>query len=201
MALSLEDLKTLYAFNAWARTRMLGVVALLDAAAYRADLRNSFGSIHATLVHTLGAEEIWLRRWRGEWPTAMAAPEAFASFAEVRAYWQNLAAAEDQFLTGLTDPDILRGIRYTDTKGQEHATPLWCMMQHVVNHSTYHRGQITTDAAPARSHPDSDRSHLLLSSAARGQGLVTPSRRFSPPRRPQVRTCRGEKVVGTARNG
>lgn len=144
MALSLVDLKTLYAFNAWARSRMLGAVARLDTVAYQTDLRNSFGSIHATLVHTLGAEEIWLRRWRGERPTALIAPEALQSFAELQAYWQDLGETQDRFLAGLTEPDVLRGIRYADTKGKEHVTPLWCMMQHVVNHSTYHRGQITT---------------------------------------------------------
>ena len=144
MGLSLADLKTLYAFNAWARSRMLGAVAPLETAAYQADLRSSFASVHATLVHTLGAEEIWLRRWRGERPTALIAPDSLRSFEEVRAHWQNLAAAQDQFLAALAEPDVLQEVRYADTKGKEHISPLWCMMQHVVNHSTYHRGQITT---------------------------------------------------------
>ncbi len=62
MALSLGDLRTLYAFTAWARARILDAVAPLDETAYRKDLGNSFGSVHATLVHILGTEEIWLRR-------------------------------------------------------------------------------------------------------------------------------------------
>ncbi|MGH7360876.1 MAG: DinB family protein, partial [Candidatus Methylomirabilales bacterium] len=65
MALSLQDLKTLYAFNAWARGRMLDAVAQVDEAAYRRDLGSSFGSLEATLVHILGAEELYLKRWRG----------------------------------------------------------------------------------------------------------------------------------------
>jgi len=144
MALSVPDLRTLYAFNAWARARMLDAVAQLDEAAYRRDLGNSFASVHSTLVHILGAEEIWLSRWCGETPAALISPDAFGSFGEVRQRWDELEAALRGFLAGLTDEGVLRVIRYRDTRGNDHATPLWQMMQHVVNHSTYHRGQVMT---------------------------------------------------------
>jgi len=144
MALSLGDLKTLYAFNAWARARMLNAVARLDEAAYRKDLGNSFGSVHGTVVHILGAEELWLKRWHGESPTALVSPDAFASFAEVRRRWDALEAELQRFLAELTEDTVLRVVRYRNTRGDAYATPSWQMMQHVVNHSTYHRGQVTT---------------------------------------------------------
>lgn len=144
MALSLGDLRTLYAFNAWARGRMLDAVAQVDEAAYRKDLGNSFGSLHATVVHILGAEEAWLKRWRGESPTALVSPDAFASFAEVRRRRDALEAELQRFLGGLTEEAVLRVIQYRDTRGNAYATPLWQTMQHVVNHSSYHRGQVTT---------------------------------------------------------
>jgi len=144
MALSLGDLKTLYAFNAWARGRMLDAVAGLDEAAYRRDLGNSFGSVHGTVVHILGAEEIWLKRWRGESPTALVSPDAFASLADVRRRWHALEAELQGFLGALTEEGVLRVVRYRDIRGNAYATPLWQTMQHVVNHSTYHRGQVTT---------------------------------------------------------
>ena len=144
MALSSADLRTLYAFNAWARARMLDAVGHLDEAAYRRDLGSSFGSVHSTLVHILGAEEIWLSRWCGQTPAALISPDAFGSFGEVRQRWDGLEATLRGFLAGLTDEGILRVIRYRDTRGNDHATPLWQMMQHVVNHSAYHPGQIAT---------------------------------------------------------
>lgn len=144
MALSLGDLRTLYAFNAWARARMLDAVAQLDESAYRKPLGNSFSSVHATLVHILGTEDIWLRRWCGETPADPASPDAFRSFDEVRRRWEELEAVLQRFLAELTEGEVLRVVRYRDTRGNEQATPLWQMMQHVVNHSTYHRGQVTT---------------------------------------------------------
>ena len=144
MALSLGDLKTLYAFNAWARERMLDAVARLEEAAHRKDLGNSFGSVHGTVVHILGAEEIWLKRWHGESPTALVSPDGIASFAEVRRRWDTLEAELQRFLGSLTEEGGLRVFRYRDTRGNAYATPLWQAMQHVVNHSTYHRGQVIT---------------------------------------------------------
>ncbi|MGH7376590.1 MAG: DinB family protein [Candidatus Methylomirabilales bacterium] len=144
MALSLGDLRTLYAFNAWARGRMLDAVAQVDEAEYRKDLGNSFGSVHGTAVHILGAEELWLKRWHGESPTALVSPDAFASFAAVRRRWDALEAELQRFLGALTEETVLRVIQYRDTRGNAYATPLWQTMQHVVNHSSYHRGQVTT---------------------------------------------------------
>jgi uncharacterized damage-inducible protein DinB len=43
----------------------------------------------------------------------------------------------------LTVLRILAG-SYINTKGEEWKYPLEQMMQHVVNHSSYHRGQVTT---------------------------------------------------------
>lgn len=144
MGLSLGDLKTLYAFNAWARKRILDAVAQLDEGAYRKDLGNSFGSVHGTVVHILGAEEAWLRRWHGMSPTALLSPDTFASFTEVRRHWDALEADYQRFLAGLTEQDVQRVFHYRDLRGNAYATPLWQMMQHVVNHSSYHRGQVTT---------------------------------------------------------
>jgi uncharacterized damage-inducible protein DinB len=144
MALSLVHLKTLYAFNAWARGRMLDAVGALDGVAYRKDLGNSFGSVHGTVVHILGAEELWLKRWHGESPTSLVSADTFASFPEVRRRWDDLEIELQRFLAALTEETVLRVIRHRDTRGNAYATPLWQMMQHVVNHSTYHRGQVTT---------------------------------------------------------
>ena len=35
-------------------------------------------------------------------------------------------------------------LRYRNLYGQELESPLWQMVQHVANHSTYHRGQVVT---------------------------------------------------------
>ena len=45
---------------------------------------------------------------------------------------------------GLTQEDLDRVIEYQTMKFGAYRNPLWESMQHVVNHGTYHRGQVTT---------------------------------------------------------
>src|SRR5580704_17421136 len=40
--------------------------------------------------------------------------------------------------------DVQRVVHHNTTAGVPQAAPLWQMLQHALNHSTYHRGQVTT---------------------------------------------------------
>ena len=58
-----------------------------------------------------------------------------------------LAAVETEralFLAQLTDADLERVVSYRGSDGQAFSHPLGHLMRHVVNHSTYHRGQLAT---------------------------------------------------------
>ena len=59
-------------------------------------------------------------------------------------------------LDGLDEEGINRVIQYETTGGERVASVFWQMLQHVVNHASYHRGQVTTmlrqlGAAPPKS--------------------------------------------------
>jgi uncharacterized damage-inducible protein DinB len=49
-----------------------------------------------------------------------------------------------EFVSSLTEENISAVVTYKTTEGKQFSYPLWQMMQHVVNHSSYHRGQIVT---------------------------------------------------------
>ena len=48
------------------------------------------------------------------------------------------------FISGLTNDRLQELISYENLKGEQWEYSLGHMLQHVVNHSTYHRGQIVT---------------------------------------------------------
>jgi uncharacterized damage-inducible protein DinB len=48
------------------------------------------------------------------------------------------------FIDGLGEDGITRVIEYKLLSGQPGQSPFWHMLQHVVNHASYHRGQVTT---------------------------------------------------------
>jgi uncharacterized damage-inducible protein DinB len=141
---TLVELKRLFDYDKWATIRMLGAVAGLKEEQYIKDLGSSFGGIRGTLVHIYGADRLWLDRWKGQSPQALINEAEIPSFGRLRERWEGFRRELDEFLAALTDEKIQAPHAYTDTAGNPHREPLYCQMQHRVNHSTYHRGQVTT---------------------------------------------------------
>lgn len=136
------DLRTLVDFNYWARDRMLAAVELLSVDQYLRDLGNSFKSVRDTVVHTYSAEWVWYSRWQGTSPTEPIPFDRFADLASLSTAWQDLERSIRAFVDGLDD--ATRAIDYRLMNGQPGRAAFGQMIQHVVNHGSYHRGQITT---------------------------------------------------------
>jgi len=142
--MDLQTLRRLYEFNAWADRRTLESCAVLTPEQFTQDMKSSFHSVRDTLVHILGAEWIWLERWDGRSPTALPWAPNFTDYESVRARWQEVERDLRQFVGELTQADLDRVLERRTMAGGVYTQPLWEMMQHVVNHGSYHRGQVAT---------------------------------------------------------
>lgn len=139
----LNEIREQYQYNRWANDRIASACAGLSSDDLHRDMRSSFPTVLGTLTHIAQAEWIWLERWNGHSPGA---PPAW-SVADVPAlqrHWTEVADAQRAFLSGLTSGDLQRSISYSNLKGEPFEGPLWQLLRHVVNHSTYHRGQVVT---------------------------------------------------------
>ena len=140
-----QDIYALYEFNSWAKSKIVGVAETLTPEQFTKDMNSSHGGVHGTLVHIMGAEEIWLKRWKGESPTSLYTAADFPTFDGMVSHWDMLEHDLMGFCHMLkSEVDIMRVVAYRDMKGNPHSEPLWQLMQHLVNHSTYHRGQVVT---------------------------------------------------------
>ena len=131
-------------YHYWARDRMLDALEPLSPEDYNRNLGSSFTSIRETATHVYAAEWAWYMRWRGESPTALLPADRFADLGELRRAWTELEAKVRAFVEGLGDGGVSRILEYRLLSGHSGASPVWQMVQHVVNHASYHRGQITT---------------------------------------------------------
>ena len=139
-----EDLCLLVDYNYWARDRLLEAVAALTPEQFTRPMGNSFDSIRDTIAHICDAESIWLKRWRGEQPPGFQKPERMADFAAAREEWAGLERRMLKVLETLGPEDVERRIEYKDFRGAARSDVFCHMLQHVVNHGSYHRGQVTT---------------------------------------------------------
>jgi uncharacterized damage-inducible protein DinB len=140
--MTLAEIRDLFAFNAWANDRMIAGVDALSPEQRDRDLGSSFPTILATAAHIAGAEWVWLERWDGRSPTALPGWAVTPEWTRVRALFAELEAARAAFLSTLTEADLTRPVEFTLFNGTKDARPLQIQFQHVVNHGSYHRGQI-----------------------------------------------------------
>jgi uncharacterized damage-inducible protein DinB len=154
--MDLQDLRTLLDYHYWARDRVLDAASALTADQFTRNPGGSFGSVRDTLAHLYSAEWAWYSRWQGTSPTAMLPMDRFPDIASIRQPWTVHEARMRAFLESLGEAGITRVFEYTALTGQSGSSVFSEMLQHVVNHASYHRGQVTTllrqlGAAPARS--------------------------------------------------
>jgi uncharacterized damage-inducible protein DinB len=142
--MNVKDVRDLFVYSEWANALVLDATGRLSDEEFTRALGNSFPSVRDTLVHLLFAEWVWLRRWRGESPRVILDPLQFADVESVRARLAEVARERAELVAGLSDADLYRVVAYVNSKGEEWRYPLGRMMQHVANHSTYHRGQVVT---------------------------------------------------------
>jgi uncharacterized damage-inducible protein DinB len=131
-------------YNYWARDRVLASAEQLPPEQLSRNLGSSFGSVLATLLHMQSAEWIWYRRWRGESPTARADQTHLGTVDAVRDAWRPLERDIRAFVEGLGPAGLARVIDYKTLEGQPASSAYWQMIVHVVNHGSYHRGQVAT---------------------------------------------------------
>jgi len=139
-----EEMRTLYDYNAWANHRQLESASQLTTEQFTRPLGSSFGSVRDTLAHIYGAEWIWLERFQGRSPSSLPEAAQFQDLAGLRGRWTELEGRLLGFVHGLTRADLERQLEYKTLKFGVYKNPLWQSMQHLVNHGTYHRGQVTT---------------------------------------------------------
>lgn len=164
-----EDIQLLYQYDRWANGRVLDALSTLSDEEFNRDLGGSFPSIRNTLVHILGGDWIWLTYWK-EPPQddqevaslrarrdALLTPEGFATAAALRARWSEIESELAEFVNSLADESLEQLLPFRDTK-----IKLRLLMQHLANHSTYHRGQIALMMRQLGHQPPATDFHVFL---------------------------------------
>jgi uncharacterized damage-inducible protein DinB len=130
--------------NYWARDRQLQVCASLSAEQFLRSVGGSFPSVRDTLAHMLAVEWLWLERWRGKSPKALISVDGFPLLEAVVERWSAVEREFREYLANFDEEALARPLTYMNSQGEEWTYPLWRMIAHVLNHQSYHRGQVAT---------------------------------------------------------
>ena len=129
-------------FNVWANTLISDAVLKLPETSFSATTGGSFPSIRETCIHLRNAQHTWLNRLHGRSPAAFPSEPPGSSALTIM---HGLTDSSVQLATYAETLDI-NGLRETCTyltfEGIPYANSRCEILLHVLNHSTYHRGQI-----------------------------------------------------------
>ena len=167
--MTIDDIRPLYQYDGWANNRVFQAASRLSVEEFTRDLGGSFRSVRDTLVHIIGGEWIWLKYWK-EPPTSSALltglrtrrdllfnPDSFPSAATVQLKWSEVENEQTEFVNSLTDELLERMLPFRATQVR-----LAHLMQHVANHSTYHRGQVALMMRQLGAEPVATDFHVFL---------------------------------------
>jgi uncharacterized damage-inducible protein DinB len=140
------DIFQLFAYHNWANERLCTM--LHNAFGDEQNLSKSYSAVvlalQQTAVHMVAAEQIWRKRLEGESPKEMLNPADYPTVPDIRAAFEKEREAVQAVLASLKEEsDFERIVTSYSTKGELRVYPVKAILYHMVNHATYHRGQIT----------------------------------------------------------
>jgi len=135
--MNLEEARTLFGYNWWATRLLLEPASQLATQELDRDVGASFGSLLGTLRHLVWGERAWLGFWEEGAFRPDLAPEELPDLPSVVEAWAILQRDEDAFLRGLTEEKL-----HAPCPVGENDYVLAELIQHAMNHSTHHRGQV-----------------------------------------------------------
>jgi uncharacterized damage-inducible protein DinB len=164
-----QDIQLLYAYDRWANARVLQACSALTDQQFTRDLHGSFPSVRNTLVHMLGGMWIWLAYWNDpprdaasvtelqKRRDALFPPGAFSDLAVLRRKWAEVEKELSEFVDQTTDVTLAERLPFRSTQ-----VSLLHLMQHLANHSSYHRGQVSLMLRQLGAQPLATDFHLFL---------------------------------------
>ncbi len=139
-------LKDYVTFNLWANTQTVEWLKTKPLELMTREVPSSFPSLHGTLLHIWSAEKVWLERLQ-LMPTETFLFQTFDGATED--VFEGILKTSETFklyVQALPAEHFQEICQFRLLNGTEDSRPRHQMIQHCMNHSTYHRGQIVTIA-------------------------------------------------------
>jgi uncharacterized damage-inducible protein DinB len=139
----LASLRRLFVYDAWANREALAAIEKAGEAAPPRAL--------AWLAHIAAAERLWIYRLRREGAPVVVWPDL--PLARCAEEVEECARLAEDYLDALTPVDLDAPVAYVNSQGEAWTSRTEDILQHMVMHSVYHRGQIAAALRAAGATP------------------------------------------------
>jgi len=131
-------------YNLWANTIVCGWLEQINDEQWTKEIISSFNSIQETVLHIISAEKAWLERFKKN-PNIVWLQNDFKGSKEDHIkLWKETSTELKAFIDAFDEKEFDTNLDFKRLNGDAYSMPHYQLFAHVVNHATYHRGQLVT---------------------------------------------------------
>jgi uncharacterized damage-inducible protein DinB len=138
-----DDFVSLYAYDRWANNRVLDACRKLTAEQYGAEPVPGWSSVRSTVYHIALVTDGWLRGLAADPDESVPAEADLPTVEDAARLLDRAYQRLDQLLPTMTTERLTTNVTLR-RRGRTATLPPWALLRHLVNHSTYHRGQVAS---------------------------------------------------------
>lgn len=125
-------------FHLWRSNKVCQLLSENAPTLWEQSLPGSFSSLNKIVNHLVWAEQVWFERSQGRQMPAkldLGTEELLSLWPKTSSDWLNM-------VQNATDAELDRSIAFKDSKGDAYTFSLFEIVVHLMDHATYHVGQI-----------------------------------------------------------
>jgi uncharacterized damage-inducible protein DinB len=138
-----DDVVALFAYDRWANAKIFDACRKLTAEQYLAEPVPGWSSVRSTIYHIALATEWNLRALAGDSDKSIPTEADLATVDDAARLLDRAYRRFEELHPTLT-PERLNTMLTLRAIGRTFTLPRWAMLRHIVNHSSYHRGQVSS---------------------------------------------------------
>ena len=131
-------------FNVWATNVVCSWLEQINDEQWNKEIVSSFNSIQETVLHIISAEKAWIERFKKNPQTVWIQFSFKGTKDEHIALWKETSAEIKSFINAFDENELSANLDFKRLNGDAYSMPYYQLFAHVVNHATYHRGQLVT---------------------------------------------------------
>ena len=139
-----DDLVALFAYDRWANTKVLDACRKLTAEQYAAEPVPGWSSVRSTIHHIALVTELHLRTLAGDPADSLPAEADLATVPDAARLLERAYRRFEEMRHTFTQEWLDSMLTVRPPGWKPMTLPRWAMLRHLVNHSTYHRGQVAS---------------------------------------------------------
>lgn len=132
------------AYNLWANKSITDLILQLEPEQQHHKVESSFPTLHATVLHMWIAETAWWQRVKLQEKIIIPTETENPTMQDVVKGLLQQSALWEEWVKNTSEMMLKHVYAFQNSKKELFKQPVYETVMHVINHSTYHRGQLVT---------------------------------------------------------